>query len=126
TNVRIPRAAGVDRSASGARLPRRAGPLVRRARQFQPGREGTDHLSRDRVRQDRYAPGPQHHDRDDGEDRRRGESAARRVQVSVQEVGKKTMAKISVVNRDQKRRLLVTKQSKKRAELLGIMGNFKG
>jgi len=35
------------------------------------------------------------------------------------------MAKTAVVNRDQKRRLLVKKYAKKRAELLSIIGNAK-
>jgi small subunit ribosomal protein S14 len=35
------------------------------------------------------------------------------------------MAKTAVVNRDQKRRLLVKKYAKKRAELLAIIGNVK-
>jgi small subunit ribosomal protein S14 len=35
------------------------------------------------------------------------------------------MAKTAVINRDQKRRLLVKKYAKKRAELLAIIGNVK-
>jgi len=35
------------------------------------------------------------------------------------------MAKTAVVNRDQKRRLLVKKYAKKRSELLAIIGNVK-
>jgi len=39
----------------------------RRPRQLQPGREGADHLSRDRLRQDRRDPGARHHDHDERE-----------------------------------------------------------
>ena len=52
------------------------------ARQFQHGRQ-EQIISRDRVRQDRRAAGYEYHDRDDGKDRCR-QSAARRVQISVQ------------------------------------------
>ena len=48
-----------------------SGKRVRRPRQLQHGRQGTDHLPRDRVRQDRRAPRDEHHDHDDREDRRR-------------------------------------------------------
>ena len=51
---------------------------VRRPRQLQHRRQGTDHLPRDRVRQDRRAARPEHQHHDDGQDRRRGQGAARR------------------------------------------------
>ena len=55
-------------------------------RQLQHGRQGTDHLPRDRVRQDRQGPRDEHLDHDEREDRRRVQGAARRVQVPVQEL----------------------------------------
>ena len=64
------------RGVSGARL--------RRPRQLQHGRQGTDHLPGDRVRQDRRAPGPEHLHHHDREDRRGSQGAPRRVQVPVQ------------------------------------------
>ena len=70
------------RAAARARLPRRVGQGVRRPRQLQHGRQGTDHLPGDRVRQDRRDPRDEHHDHDDREDRRRSQGAARRVQIS--------------------------------------------
>ena len=63
-----------------------SGARVRRPRQLQHRRQGTDHLPRDRVRQDRRAARPEHQHHDDREDRRRVQGAAHRVQVSVQEL----------------------------------------
>ena len=60
-------------------------PRLRRPRQLQPGREGTDHLPRDRVRQDRRAARDEHHHHHHREDRRRGAGAARRLQLPVQD-----------------------------------------
>ena len=59
-HVRVPRPPGQHRDAAHPRLPRRVGPRLRRPRQLQPRRQGTDHLPRDRVRQDRRAPGHEH------------------------------------------------------------------
>ena len=84
------------RGISGARL--------RRPRQLQHGRQGTDHFPRDRVRQDRRAAGHEHHHHHHREDRRRSQGAARRVQIPVQELRGLLMAKLAVINRDEKRR----------------------
>ncbi len=48
------------------RLPRRVEPRLRRPRQLQPGRQGADHLSRDRLRQDRRAARDGHRDHHHG------------------------------------------------------------
>ena len=48
-----------------------SGALLRRPRQLQHGREGTDHFPGDRVRQDRRDPRHEHHDYDHRKDRRR-------------------------------------------------------
>ena len=71
-----------DRAAARARLPRHLGSCVRRPRQLQHRRQGTDHLPRDRLRQDRRAARPEHQHHDDREERRRVQGAARRIQVS--------------------------------------------
>jgi large subunit ribosomal protein L5 len=49
-------------------------------------RQGTDHLPGDRVRQGRRAARPEHLDHHDGEDRRRSQGAACRLQIPVQEL----------------------------------------
>ena len=56
-----------DRDAAYPRLPRRERALVRRPRQLQLRRQGTDHFPRDRLRPDRCDPRHGHHDHDDGE-----------------------------------------------------------
>ena len=73
------------RGISGARL--------RRPRQLQHRRQGTDHFSRGRVRQGRCPARPEHQHHDDGEDRRGVQGAPRRVQVSVQELKDQPVAK---------------------------------
>jgi hypothetical protein len=62
--LRVSRSPGHHCVSARARLPRRVGARVRWPRQLQHRPEGTDHLSRDRVRQDRQAEGHeyQHHD----------------------------------------------------------------
>ena len=62
------------------------GPLVRRSGQLQHGRQGANHLSRDRVRQGRHDARNEHHDHHDRENRRRGQGAPGRVSFSVQEL----------------------------------------
>ena len=57
----------------------------------------------DRLRQDRRAARPEHQHHDDREDRRRVQGAAHRVQVPVQELRRATMAKLSLIQREQKR-----------------------
>ena len=72
------------RAAARPRLPRRVGPRVRRPRELQHGRQGTDHLPGDRVRQDRRDPRDGHHDHDDREDRRRGKALPAAFRFPVQ------------------------------------------
>ena len=84
-------------------------PRVRRPRQLQHRRQGTDHLPGDRVRQDRRDPRDEHLDHDDREDRRRSQGAARRVPFPVQELGRHVMAKLALINRNEKRKKLVAK-----------------
>ena len=60
--LRVPRPAGVDRDSPDQGLPRFEPALVRRPRQLHAGREGADHLPRDRLRRDRSGAWPGHHD----------------------------------------------------------------
>ena len=64
------------------------GPGLRRPRQLQHGRQGTDHFPRDRVRQDRRDPGHEHHHHHHGKVRQRGESAARGLPLPVQKLSR--------------------------------------
>ena len=69
---------------AGARLPRdpeREG--VRRPRQLRHGRQGTDHLPGDRIRQGDGHPRDGHHLRDHGQDERRSQSLAQGVRRSL-------------------------------------------
>ena len=59
---------------------------LRRPRQLQHRRQGTDHLPRARVRQDRRAARLEHLDHDDRQDRRGVPCAPHLVQVSVQDL----------------------------------------
>ena len=66
--------------------------------------------------------GHEHHDHHDREDRRRKRGRCWRRSVSVQEL-KDDMAKLSLINRDEKRRKTVKKYAKKRAMLVAIIDN---
>ena len=102
-----------------------SGALLRWPREFQPGREGTDHFSGDRVRQDRCPARHEHHDYHDSEDRRRGARASRRLQVPFQEL-RSPWQKSALINRDKKRRLTVKKFAAKRAGIMvAIINNSK-
>jgi hypothetical protein len=68
------------------RFPRRFGARVRRSRQLHARRQGTDHLPRDRLRQDRRNPGHGHHDYHDGAERPGRTGAARGLQLPVPQV----------------------------------------
>ena len=57
--------------------------LLRRPRQLQPGREGTDHFPGDPVRPDRSDPRDGHHHLDVGRGRQARTRAARSLQLSV-------------------------------------------
>jgi large subunit ribosomal protein L5 len=59
--------------------------VLRQPRQLQHGHQGTDHLPRDRVRQDRRAPRDEHLDHHDREVGRGSTRAPRRLQVPVQD-----------------------------------------
>jgi ribosomal protein S14 len=103
-------------------LDRRVGPRVRRPWQLQHRPEGTDHLSGDRVRQDRQAPGHEYQHHDDRENGRRSEGASHRVQVPVPQLRREdSMAKLALKNREAKREAAVKKHAAKRAELKAII-----
>ena len=111
-----------------ARLPRRVRQGLRRPRQLQHGRQGTDHLPRDRVRQDRQGPRDEHHDHD--ERARRTPSARRSWPRSssrsrTDEPTRPAMAKLALINRQLKREKLVASSAKKRAALKALIENPK-
>ena len=68
--LRVPRPPGLDRDPPDPRLPRTEPALVRRPRQLLDGRQGADHLPRDRLRRDRPGARPGHHDHDERRQRR--------------------------------------------------------
>ena len=59
--LRVPRPAHLGRHPADPRLPRAEPALLRRARQLLAGRQGADHLPRDRLRQNRHGPRAGHH-----------------------------------------------------------------
>ena len=60
--LRVPRSPRLDRDPPDPRLPRAEPALVRRSRQLLAGRQGADHLPRDRLRRDRPGARAGHHD----------------------------------------------------------------
>ena len=87
-------------------------------------RQRTDHLPRDRIRQDRRPARSEHQHHHDGQDRRRVQSAPRGLPFPVQEL-RWHVAKVALIERELKRDRLVAKYAAKHAELKAIANDFK-
>ena len=72
---------------ANSRFSRHQHPLLRRPRQLQPGRQGTDHFSGNSVRPDRSNSWHGHHHLHVGRGRQTWTRAARSFQLSVSQVG---------------------------------------
>ena len=78
----------LGRDPADPRLPRAEPALLRRPRQLLDGRQGADHLPRDRLRRDRPGARSRHHDHDERRQRRRGVRAARGARDAVRPQGR--------------------------------------
>ena len=81
--------------------------LVRRPRQLQLRRQGTDHFPGDRLRPDRRDPRHGHHDHDDGARRQSRDARCSKLSTSRSASRAKRMAKTSMVKREKRRAKLV-------------------
>src|SRR5262249_44476973 len=122
SDVRVHRALDRHRDPADARFPRFESSVVRRPRQLFAGRGRADHLSGDRLRQDRSHPWARYRDHDDGAHQCGRPRAAKGFQLSFPR-DELTMAKTSMVERERRRERLVVKYGKRRKELKAIIAD---